>query len=84
LPGTSRLPQIRVVDIDLRWTRGAAPAEAVLQDLLKAQGLRSVRVGHVVSPDGRLHEHHIKAKGPGPLDIDGLVTRLARRVPKVT
>ena len=73
----ARLPQIRVVDIDLRWTRGAAPAEAVLQDLLKAQGLRSVRVGHVVSPDGRLHEHHIKAKGPGPLDIDGLVTRLA-------
>lgn len=73
----ARLPQVRVVDIDLRWTRGAAPAEAVLHDLLKAQGLRSVRVGHVVSPDGRLHEHHIKAKGPGPLDIDGLVTRLA-------
>ena len=72
----ARLPQLRVVDIDLRWTRGSAPAEAALHDLLKGQGLRSVRIGHMVSPDGRLHEHHIKAKGQAPLDIDGLVTRL--------
>ena len=72
----ARLPQLRVVDIDLRWTRGAAPAEAALHALLKGQGLRSVRIGHMVSPDGRLHEHHIKAKGQAPLDIDGLVTRL--------
>jgi putative Mg2+ transporter-C (MgtC) family protein len=73
----ARLPQVRVVDIDLRWTRGAAPAETAIGDLLKAQGLRSVRIGHVVSPDGRLHEHHIKAKGPAPLNVEQLVARLA-------
>ena len=73
----ARLPQLRVVDIDLRWTRGSAPGEAVLHALLKAHGLHTVRVGHVVSPDSRLHEHHIKAKGQFPLQIDDLVARLA-------
>ena len=35
-----------------------------------------MRIGHVISPDGKLHEHHIKAKGQMPLNVDALVERL--------
>ena len=73
----AQLPHVGVLDIDLRWTRGAAPREGELRDLLARDGLRSVRIGHVISPDGRLHHHHIKAKGQMPLDIDSVVARLA-------
>lgn len=73
----AQLPHVGVLDIDLRWTRGAAPREGELRDLLKRDGLKSVRIGHVISPDGRLHHHHIKAKGQMPLDIDSVVERLA-------
>ena len=31
----------------------------------------------VVSADGAIHEHHIKARGPVPMDSDALADRLA-------
>ena len=73
----AKLPHIGVMDIDLRWTRGSAPRESELRALLKADGVKAVRIGHVISPDGQLHEHKVKAKGQMPLDIDALVARLA-------
>ena len=75
----ARLPHVGVMDIDLRWTRGLAPGEAALRDLLKADGVKCVRIGHVISPDGLLHHHSVKAKGQMPLDIDSLVARLAQQ-----
>jgi len=73
----ARLPSVGVLDIHLRWVRTAPPGEAGLRDLLQASGLKGIRIGHVISPDGRLHEHHIKAKGQMPLNVDELVARLA-------
>lgn len=72
----ARLPHVGVIDIHLRWVRTAPPGEAALRDLLKADGLKCVRIGHVISPDGKLHEHQIKAKGQMPLNIDSLVAHL--------
>lgn len=73
----AKLPQIGVMDLHLRWTRGDAPDEAAVRTLLAASALKCVQIGHVVSPDGQLHEHHIKARGQMPLDIDSLVRRLS-------
>jgi putative Mg2+ transporter-C (MgtC) family protein len=39
--------------------------------------MKAVRLGHVISQDGKAHEHHMKVKGPMPLDVDGLVARLS-------
>jgi len=75
----AKLPHIGVMDIDLRWTRGSAPREGELRELLKQDGVKCVRIGHVISPDGQLHEHRVKAKGQMPLDIDGVVARLAQQ-----
>ena len=73
----ARLPQIGVMDLHLRWTQGAAPDEAGVRALLAESALKCVQIGHVVSPDGKLYEHHIKARGKMPLDIDQLVRRLS-------
>lgn len=73
----ARLPHIGVVDVTLRWVRGATPAETAVRDLLRGSGVKCVRLGHVVSQEGQVHEHHIKAKGAMPLDIEGLSARLA-------
>ena len=73
----AQLPHIGVLDVHLRWTRGTAPDEAALRDLLRQNGLKCVQIGHVLSPDGQLHEQHIKARGQMPLDIDALVRRLS-------
>ncbi|MGV8929456.1 MAG: MgtC/SapB family protein [Brevundimonas sp.] len=73
----ARLPQIGVMDLHLRWTRGSAPDEAGVRNLLASSALKCVQIGHILSPDGQLHEHHIKARGQLPLDIDSLVRRLS-------
>ena len=73
----AQLPHIGVLDLHLRWTRGSAPDEAALRTLLRENALKCVQIGHVVSPDGQLHEQHIKARGQMPLDIDALVRRLS-------
>jgi len=73
----ARLPHVGVVDVVLRWRRGEAPAEGVVRDLLRASGLKTVRMGHVIADGGACHEHHLKVRGPMPLDIDGLVQRLS-------
>ena len=73
----ARLPQIGVVDIILRWRRDAAPSDAAVRDLLKASGMRAIRVGHSVSNDGATHEHCVKARGPIPLKVDVLVESLS-------
>jgi putative Mg2+ transporter-C (MgtC) family protein len=73
----ARLPQVGVMDLHLRWTRGSAPDESALRVLLAESALKCVQIGHVLSPDGQLHEHHIKARGQMPLDIDSLVRRLS-------
>jgi putative Mg2+ transporter-C (MgtC) family protein len=65
------------MDVTLRWKRGEAPSEPAVRDLLRGLGMKAVRVGHVVSQDGALHEHHMKVKGQMPMDIDGLVGRLS-------
>lgn len=75
----ARLPHVGVVDVTLRWARGSAPGEATLRGLLADSGLKPVRVGHVVSHDGQMHEHHIKARGPMPLRVDDLSARLAQQ-----
>lgn len=72
----ARLPHIGAMDVVLRWEQGAAPSETALRDLLRARGLRAVRIGHVVSPDRLTHEHQLKVKGPMPIDADGLVSQL--------
>lgn len=72
----ARLPHIGAMDVVLRWEQGAAPSETALRDLLRARGLRAVRICHVVSPDRLTHEHQLKVKGPMPIDADGLVSQL--------
>ena len=72
----ARLPHIGAMDLVLRWEQGAAPSETALRELLRARGLRAVRIGHVVSPDRLIHEHQLKVKGPMPIDADGLVSQL--------
>ncbi|MDI6623710.1 MAG: MgtC/SapB family protein [Brevundimonas sp.] len=72
----ARLPHIGAMDVVLRWEQGAAPSETALRELLRARGLRAVRIGHVVSPDRLIHEHQLKVKGPMPIDADGLVSQL--------
>ncbi len=73
----AKLPHIGVMDVVLRWKRGTAPGEARVRNLLKDAGLKAVRLGHVIAHDGKVHEHHMKVKGPMPMDIDGLVARLS-------
>jgi len=75
----ARLPHVGVMDVTLRWPVGAAPSETALKALLDEAGIRAVRIGHVQSHDGKIHEHHIKARGRMPLNVDGLVRRLADR-----
>lgn len=72
----ARLPHIGVMDVTLRWAAGQAPREAALRAMLGEGGLKAARIGHVLSPDGTHHEHHVKAKGTMPLDVDGLAQRL--------
>ena len=73
----ARLPHIAVLDITLTWARGRAPSETALRDLLAGSGIQAMRIGHVVSRDGLDHEHTVKAKGPTPVDVDGLCRRLS-------
>ncbi|MFC5373084.1 MgtC/SapB family protein [Brevundimonas faecalis] len=73
----ARLPHVGVADVTLRWARDAAPDEAVLTRLLEESGLKPVRIGHVVSHDGHVHEHHVKARGAMPLRVDDLSRRLS-------
>lgn len=73
----AKLPHIGVMDVVLRWKRGAAPGEARVRELLNGSGMKAVRLGHVLCQDGALHEHHMKVKGSMPMDIDGLVSRLS-------
>jgi putative Mg2+ transporter-C (MgtC) family protein len=75
----ARLPHVGVMDVTLRWTRATAPSEAMLRKLLGDSGVQAVRIGHVLSPDGQIHEHHVKARGRMPLNVDGLVASLARQ-----
>lgn len=72
----AKLPHVGVMDVVLRWKRGAAPTEAALRDLLRSRGLKAVRIGHVMSPDCLIHEHVLKVKGPMPIDVDALVAQL--------
>ncbi len=75
----AKLPHVGVMDVVLRWRQGEAPTERMLRELLRARGLRAVRIGHVISPDGLIHEHLLKVKGPMPVDVDALVTDLYDR-----
>jgi len=75
----ARLPHVGVMDVTLRWTRGAAPDEKVLRALLADNGLQPTRIGHVVSPDGLIHEQYVKARGPMPLKVDALSSVLAEQ-----
>lgn len=72
----ARLPQLGVMDVTLRWNREAAPPESMVRALLAGAGLKATRIGHVLRRDGVLYEHHIKTKGPMPLNVDALVARL--------
>lgn len=74
----AKLPHVGVVDVELHWKRGQAPGETGVKALLKGSGLQAVRIGHQVGRDGKSHAHHLKVRGPMPLDIDGLVERLAQ------
>lgn len=73
----ARLPHVGVVDVVLKWKRGEAPSEAGVRALLKGSGMQPVRIGHVIDDAGKAHEHHLKVRGPMPLDVDGFVNRLA-------
>ena len=72
----AKLPHVGVMDVALRWKQGAAPSEKALRDLLRARGLKAVRIGHVMSPDCLIHEHVLKVKGPMPIDVYALVAQL--------
>jgi putative Mg2+ transporter-C (MgtC) family protein len=73
----AKLPHVGVMDVTLRWKRGAAPAERAVREILKGSGMKAVRIGHVICQSGAQHEHHMKVKGHMPMDIDGLVSRLS-------
>ncbi len=75
----AKLPHVGVMDVALRWKQGSAPGESAVRELLRARGLRAVRIGHVISPDGLIHEHVLKVKGPMPINVDGLVADLHGR-----
>ncbi|MBF0665215.1 MAG: MgtC/SapB family protein [Brevundimonas sp.] len=75
----AKLPHVGVMDVVLRWKQQAAPSEGVLRDLLRARGLKAVRIGHVISADSLIHEHVMKVKGPMPIDVDALVADLRGR-----
>lgn len=75
----ARLPHIGAMDVVLRWNQGAAPGEAELREMLRLRGLRAVRIGHVISPDGLTHEHQLKVKGTMPIYVGGLVSDLSGR-----
>lgn len=75
----AKLPHVGVIDVSLRWARGMAPSEGALRTLLSDSGLKAVRIGHVLSPDGAIHEHMMKVKGAMPIDINALVRRLAEQ-----
>ncbi len=72
----ARLPHVGVMDVTLRWKRGEAPSGLAVRDLLRDKGVKVVRLGHVMSHDGAIHEHHLKVKGHVPIDVDGLVSHL--------
>jgi putative Mg2+ transporter-C (MgtC) family protein len=73
----AKLPHVGVMDVHLRWKRGRAPGEGHVRALLRDAGMKAVRLGHVVCDKGEVHEHQLKVKGPMPMDVDGLVTRLS-------
>jgi len=70
------LPHVGVMDVVLRWQRDRAPSGQAVRDLLRGKGMKVVRLGHVMTHDGAIHEHHLKVKGHVPIDIDGLVGQL--------
>jgi len=70
------LPHVGVMDVVLRWQRDRAPSGQTVRDLLRGKGMKVVRLGHVMTHDGAIHEHHLKVKGHVPIDIDGLVGQL--------
>lgn len=72
----AKLPHVGVMDVTLRWKRGQAPSGQAVRDLLRGKGVKVVRLGHVMSHDGAIHEHHLKVKGAMPIDVDGLVAHL--------
>jgi len=72
----AKLPHVGVMDVVLRWKRGQAPSGLAVRDLLRGNGVKVVRLGHVMSHDGAIHEHHLKVKGQVPIDIDRLVAQL--------
>ena len=72
----AKLPHVGVMDVTLCWKRGEAPSGVAVRDLLRGKGVKVVRLGHVMSPDGAVHEHHLKVKGQVPIDVDGLVALL--------
>ncbi|RZJ03169.1 MAG: MgtC/SapB family protein [Brevundimonas sp.] len=72
----AKLPHVGVMDVVLRWKRGQAPSGLAVRDLLRVNGVKVVRLGHVMSHDGAIHEHHLKVKGHVPIDIDALVAQL--------
>jgi len=73
----AKLPHVGVVDIVLRWNRGSAPSEGAIRDLLREQGVKAVRIGHIVCDGGATHEHHMKVKGQMPIDVDRLVRQFS-------
>lgn len=72
----AKLPHVGVMDVTLRWKRDAAPSGLAVRDLMRGKGVKVVRLGHVMSQDGAVHEHHLKVKGQVPIDVDGLVAHL--------
>lgn len=72
----ARLPHVGVMDVVLRWKRGKAPSGLAVRDLLRGNGVKVVRLGHVMSHDGAIHEHHLKVKGQVPINVDGMVAQL--------
>lgn len=72
----AKLPHVGVMDVILSWKRGEAPSGLAVRDLLRGKAVKVVRLGHVMSHDGAVHEHHLKVKGQVPIDVDGLVSLL--------
>jgi putative Mg2+ transporter-C (MgtC) family protein len=72
----AKLPHVGVMDVTLRWKRGEAPSGLDVRDLLRGKAVKVVRLGHAMSHDGAIHEHHLKVKGHVPIDVDGLVALL--------
>lgn len=72
----SRLPHLATIEVKLLWTGETAPLEPQVRGLMAEFGLKTLRIGHKISDGDRMHEQVVKVRGPSPLKVEPLISRL--------